>query len=139
MLERDLIHKFMEELTKIEPNCWRVKIHGQPFQTRGIPDVLICYKGLFIGVEFKIVRQGKMNVTPYQQYTLEKIHKAGGFPVIVWFNLKSNRYGVIKESFKTIKETVKYFCNTAEKLSANVGIDFSECAPTPCSVSVPKE
>jgi hypothetical protein len=64
--------KVQAELKKF-PNLWFVKI--QMVATRGIPDILICYKGLFIAAELKV---GKNKLTELQQFTLDKITNAGG-------------------------------------------------------------
>jgi len=43
--------------------------------TSGIPDLLICIKGFFVGIELKVPGN---NTTPIQDYTLEKINNAEG-------------------------------------------------------------
>lgn len=121
MLEKDLIKKFMTELKKIEPHCWYFKSHGEPLQVRGIPDIILCFRGLFVGAEFKIVRKVKMNVTPYQEYTLELIHKAHGFPVIIWYQDKPEKYGVLKQSFPIIEEAVRYFADICIQIKCGNG------------------
>ena len=57
--------------------AYNIKIHGSNFQEPGIPDIIACYKGKFIGIETKA--PGKL----YNQSELQKIHqrnieKAGG-------------------------------------------------------------
>ncbi|MDE2101522.1 MAG: VRR-NUC domain-containing protein [Patescibacteria group bacterium] len=54
-----------------------VKIHGGPFQASGLPDIVGCLHGRFIGIEVK--RPGRENtLTPLQVATLEAIRKSGG-------------------------------------------------------------
>ena len=33
--------------------AYNIKIHGSNFQEPGIPDIIACYKGKFIGIETK--------------------------------------------------------------------------------------
>lgn len=51
------------------------KTHGDRFTGRGIPDIVGCYKGHFVGIELK--DPGKVP-TDIQAYNLTKIHEAGG-------------------------------------------------------------
>ena len=55
--------------------CWVLKTWGGGFLRSGIPDLLICCKGKFIGVELK-AEKGK--VSPLQKYEIMEIKKAGG-------------------------------------------------------------
>lgn len=43
--------------------------------TSGIPDILLCCKGIFIAIELK-TKIGK--VSPIQDYTMRQIREAGG-------------------------------------------------------------
>ena len=48
---------------------------------KGVPDLLMCYKGMFIAVEVK--RPGRLHTaTPLQKYNLEMIKKAGGISLV---------------------------------------------------------
>lgn len=54
-----------------------IKIHGgDNFQEEGLPDMIVCYQGIFIGLETK-TPVGKLR--PRQQYVLDQIKKAGGY------------------------------------------------------------
>ena len=55
---------------------WYFKTHGEPMQVRGVPDVLGIYFGLWFSIEFKVMRNGKLNFTPYQVYTGDILTKA---------------------------------------------------------------
>lgn len=57
-------------------------IHGgdNPFQEVGIPDLLCCYSGIFIGLELK-VPGGKPSAR--QRHNLKKIEAAGGYGRVV--------------------------------------------------------
>lgn len=60
-----------------------IKIHGSPLMPQGTPDLLICYKGFFIGMEVK-TPDTQTNVSPAQQLRLKQIKDAGGSAVVVW-------------------------------------------------------
>lgn len=58
---------------------WVVKIHGGPYQDSGTPDLLACYKGMFIAIEVKTAR----GVTrPEQRVAQEAVSAAGGYALI---------------------------------------------------------
>jgi len=46
---------------------------------RGIPDIIACYQGVFIGIECKA---GKNKPTKLQEYELKKIEDAGGLTLV---------------------------------------------------------
>lgn len=49
--------------------------HGNAFSSRGVPDIILCIKGKFIGVELKV---GDNKPTPLQVNYLNRIASAGG-------------------------------------------------------------
>jgi len=57
-------------------------IHGgdNPFQEVGIPDLLACYRGQFIGLELKLPGE---KPSPRQEVVLRRIRKAGGIGTVV--------------------------------------------------------
>jgi penicillin-binding protein-related factor A (putative recombinase) len=59
-----------------------IKVHGGPFQSRGIPDIIGCYKGQFIGFEAK-KPASKPKLTHLQAYTLNQIKAAGGHTTMI--------------------------------------------------------
>ena len=79
MKESDLI-KAISNYLKTVPNLFFWKEHGGMYGTAGIPDLIICYKGRFIGLECKV---GKNTATALQQQTIRQILKAGGYAVVV--------------------------------------------------------
>lgn len=54
---------------------WWMKVHGDMFQKSGVPDILACINGRFVGIEVK--RPGG-RLTELQKYNIEKIKAAGG-------------------------------------------------------------
>lgn len=57
------------------------KIWGGGFQSSGIPDIIGCYRGYFIGIEAKV---GKNQPSEIQKVKIQQIIKAGGFAKVVW-------------------------------------------------------
>ena len=68
MKESELIRKISEYLKSV-PDLFFWKEHGGMYGTAGIPDLIVCYRGRFIGLECKV---GKNEVTVLQS------HLAGG-------------------------------------------------------------
>lgn len=58
---------------------WVVKVHGSPYQDRGTPDLLVCYKGFFIAIEVKTPRGA---AKPEQEAAQRDIITAGGYALI---------------------------------------------------------
>jgi hypothetical protein len=51
-------------------------------QGAGLPDLICCYKGVFMGLEVKRP-VGRHPVSPRQRVQLERIRKAGGVGIVV--------------------------------------------------------
>ena len=79
MLEKDIVAAIMRHL-KTVPGCFAWKEHGGMYGTSGIPDIICCYRGRFVGLEVK-TQDGK--VSKLQEITLAKIHAAGGVGMVV--------------------------------------------------------
>jgi hypothetical protein len=58
--ETKLVHKIMQALGEEFPGAYLRKIHGNPFQHAGIPDIIGCIEGCFIGLEVKTT-QGRVS------------------------------------------------------------------------------
>ena len=63
-----------------EHGAWYVKTWSNGIQRSGIPDLLICWKGRFIGLELK-AENGR--ASELQKHEVEQIRKAGGIALIV--------------------------------------------------------
>lgn len=61
--------------------AWYVKFFANSFTKSGIPDILACVNGYFVGIEVKA-----QNGTPseLQLYNVEKIREARGFAVVLY-------------------------------------------------------
>ena len=47
----------------------------------GVPDILCCYKGQFIGIEVKV---GRNKPSALQEYNLKAIEQAGGIGILAY-------------------------------------------------------
>ena len=75
MLERDIIIAIKTYLASLGDDVFFWKEHGGPYGTSGIPDIICCYKGRFLGLEAKLP-SGKL--TALQRRALDRINAAGG-------------------------------------------------------------
>lgn len=115
--ERDFLLSFMAELKKQRTKMWSFKVHGEPMQVRGVPDILMCYEGLFIGLEFKIIRGGSLKVSPLQAYTIDLIREAGGFAVVVSWNEATSAVSIGAKTFDNTKQAVDHFVGILDIVS----------------------
>ena len=75
MLEKDIVAAIRRYLATLGEDVFFWKEHGSPYGTSGVPDIICCYKGRFLGLEAKLPG-GRL--TPLQMRALEKINRAGG-------------------------------------------------------------
>ncbi|MEG1013689.1 MAG: VRR-NUC domain-containing protein [Clostridia bacterium] len=75
MLERDIVAAIKKYLTSLGSDVFFWKEHGGAYSTAGIPDIICCYKGRFLGLEAKLP-SGRL--TELQKRALDKISRAGG-------------------------------------------------------------
>ena len=75
MLERDIVAAIKKYLASLGSDVFFWKEHGGPYGTSGIPDIICCYKGRFIGMECKLPG-GRL--TELQKRAIGKINRAGG-------------------------------------------------------------
>lgn len=79
MKEKSIENKIKAYLKTID-SLFFFKEHGGLYGTAGVPDIICCYKGLFIAFEVK-TDDGK--TTALQDATIKRIRKAGGIAEIV--------------------------------------------------------
>lgn len=60
---------------------WWMKVHGDMFQKAGVPDIIACINGKFVGIEVK--RPGG-RVSELQKYQIEQIQKSGGVAFVAY-------------------------------------------------------
>lgn len=90
--EKEFEKKVKKFLT--EEGCWFIKYWGGGgFTKSGIPDILCCCKGHFLGIELK-ASTGKPS--ELQLYHLNKIDEAGGLGILLY-----------PEDFQTFKRIIR--------------------------------
>ena len=75
MLEKDIVLAIKRYLHTLGDTVFYWKEHGGPFGTNGVPDIICCYKGRFLGMECKLPCGV---LTELQKRAIDKINKAGG-------------------------------------------------------------
>jgi hypothetical protein len=74
MLEKEITAQIMRFL-KTVPCCYAWKTHGGMYGTAGLPDIICCYHGWFVGLEVK-APSGKLS--KLQEIMIQKINAAKG-------------------------------------------------------------
>ncbi|MFI3236786.1 MAG: VRR-NUC domain-containing protein [Lachnospiraceae bacterium] len=78
--EKNFENKIKDYLKK--NNCWFIKYWGgAAFTKSGIPDILVCCKGRFMGIE---VKGATGTPSDLQIYNLRQIDKAGGLAILIF-------------------------------------------------------
>lgn len=62
-------------------NAWYVKFFANAYTSSGIPDILCCLNGRFLGVEIK---QEKGRPSELQEFHLQKINKSKGIGILLY-------------------------------------------------------
>ena len=57
------------------------KVHGSGMMMAGLPDLIVCYRGLYLGLEVKMPGNKASKV---QSRVHEKIQQAGGYAAVVY-------------------------------------------------------
>lgn len=94
------------------PIMWYRKIHGEEMQSN-IPDYLFCINGVFVAIEFKVQRDGRISTTPLQLRELSEIKNAKGIALIVAYDENKEKI-LIREKRVDYKQT----------MSKNIRIDW---------------
>jgi hypothetical protein len=87
--ESQLTGQIQKAIQTAYPDSFNFKVHGGPYQLAGMPDLVACVKGLFIGLEIKHQKPGESEthargrVTTIQTIMLDKVKKAGGASSVV--------------------------------------------------------
>lgn len=81
------INKYLDHI-----GAYHVKIHGSAFMPAGTPDILACVKGVFVGIEVKKPKGGR--VSDLQKLKIKQIEQAGGIGIV------ANSVLVVQERFE---------------------------------------
>ena len=63
-----------------EQGCWTLKTWSNGIQREGVPDLLVCCNGYFLGIELKS-ETGKPS--ELQKWNIRKIRDSGGFACVL--------------------------------------------------------
>lgn len=89
------VKKFLKE-----QNCWVLKTWSNGVQRSGVPDLLVCCNGYFLGVELK-AENGKPS--ELQLWNIDKIRESGGIAIVLY----PNQFEDFKELIQSLKEYAK--------------------------------
>ena len=64
-----------------DQGCWILKTWSNGIQREGVPDLLVCCNGYFLGIELK-AENGKPS--QLQLWNIEQINKAGGIAFLLY-------------------------------------------------------
>lgn len=76
---KDEIKKVLNALA----NCWWFLPGANGYGQHGIPDFIVCYRGVFIAIEVKAPGKLATGVTPLQQMQIRSINQAMGYAIAV--------------------------------------------------------
>ncbi len=79
--ESSIVKRILFFLKKNYPGFY-FKSHGGLYQRIGLPDIIGCYKGRFVGIEVKRPNK-RNNTTASQKQILSEIKNAGGIGEVV--------------------------------------------------------
>lgn len=77
MREKNIENQIKKYLKSI--GAYYVKYFGNSYSQVGVPDLLVCYKGRFIGIE---VKNEKGKTSPLQDINIQQIKDAGGISFV---------------------------------------------------------
>ena len=80
MTEVQLTRKILKALRN-RGGLW-FKIHGSAYQMTGLPDIIGCYRGRFVGIEVKLP-DGKNKLSQRQRLILTRLSRQGGYSRVV--------------------------------------------------------
>lgn len=81
--ESQLVGQIMKALKEEFPEVWLLKVHGDGYQTAGVPDLLIAVQGYLIPLEVKhrkdseTVEHARERTSKLQKIELRKLRAAG--------------------------------------------------------------
>lgn len=89
MREKNIENKIKAYLK--QKGAYYFKHHGNKYSQVGVPDIIVCYRGKFIGIEVKN-ESGK--TTPLQDLNIKQINDNGGI-------------GIVARSLDDVKEVIE--------------------------------
>ena len=87
------------QILKKYPDSYIYVTHIGQYGKRGVPDLVMCIKGLFVTVEVKTI---KGTLTELQALEGRRIEKAGG----IWACIYGRNEDALEELYETIEEVL---------------------------------
>jgi hypothetical protein len=87
--ESGLVREIVRAVHERFPGSFGFKVHGGPFQVVGLPDLIFCIGGWFVGLEVKFQHPGESvegalsRTTALQWAQIGNIKRAGGVAAVV--------------------------------------------------------
>ena len=81
MKNEHALRRAVSAYLKTAPGVWALKVHGGPFQMKGVPDYLCCVRGRFVAIEIKRP-DGRGRTSKLQDEIIRRIREAGGVAVV---------------------------------------------------------
>ena len=88
-----------------EYHCWTLKTWSNGIQREGVPDLLVCCNGHFLGVELKAAT-GKPS--ELQLWNIDRIREAGGIGIVLYPSKFYMFQDMIKDLYANIDEEFWY-------------------------------
>lgn len=79
MTEKTIENQIKRYLDRL--SVWYMKVHGSMYQKAGVPDIIACVDGVFVGIEIK--RPGG-KVSALQQFQIDEINRNGGYAFVAY-------------------------------------------------------
>lgn len=76
--ESDGVQKEVMSWLRKQPDVFVLRVNANGLGNKGVSDCILCYKGLFIALEFKRDLTGSYGVTEPQKIRGRQIKRAGG-------------------------------------------------------------
>jgi Holliday junction resolvase len=106
MREKDF-EKQVKEYLK-ESGCWFLKTWSNGVQREGVPDLLVCCNGYFLGVELKAANG---HPSELQLKNIQWIRKAYGIAIVLY----PNQFEEFKELIHDMNEMMHYTAFNKQK------------------------
>lgn len=92
---------FEEKVKKFlkEHGCWVLKTWSNGIQRQGVPDLLVCCNGYFLGIELKAETGHPSGL---QLWNIDEIRKAGGFAMVLY----PKDFAMLKDLILDLKEGI---------------------------------
>lgn len=103
MREKNIENKIKSYLKS--KGAYYFKHHGNQYSQVGVPDIIVCYNGYFIGIEVKN-ENGK--TSPLQEVNLKMIANAGGIGIVAR-NVKDVEEVIYQLDMRDSTDNVGYY------------------------------